>query len=99
MAEARIDGELPAISKSMTDAEHGKFVDTSLDPNMFRKPDFFVFVYSVADSDLTREMPPQLSSVSIPGRGKERYRLATQIPHPFNQPDLDANGKRICYYL
>jgi hypothetical protein len=83
----------------MTDAEHNKFVDTSLDPNMFRRPDYFVYIYSVADSDLVRELPPQISRLTIPGRGKERYKMATQLAHPWNQPDVDANGKRICHYL
>ena len=70
-----------------------------VDPNQFRKPDFFVYVYSVVDprpagKKLTRALPPLIPSIEIaeikPGT---RYVLVTKIASPVNQPLMRENGE------
>jgi hypothetical protein len=70
-----------------------------VDPNQFRKPDFFVYVYSVVDprpagKKLTRSLPPLIPNIEIaeikPG---SRYVLVTKIASPVNQPLMRENGE------
>lgn len=106
MADARIentgvnaDYSFSDASRNMSAAKNAQWVDPTLDPNMFRKPDFLVYIFSVADKELIRELPPQLKRLivkkSADGKTPE---LVTTIPHPFNQPDVDENGRQIARY-
>lgn len=90
-------GNFNARSRQMTESNNPKI--DYLDPNAFRKPDYFVYIYSVVDQrpagkHLSRSLPPLISHLDIaeiaPG---ERYRLVTKLAHPTNQHYLDVNDQ------
>jgi hypothetical protein len=82
-------------SRAMSDAENLKGVDPWFDPGSVRKPDSFVYVYSVVDArpdgyHLVRDCSPLVHKLMVaeikPG---QRYALVTTIPQPVNQRWLD----------
>jgi hypothetical protein len=90
-------------SRSMSDSENLKYVSPFLDPELTRKPEYFVYVYSVVDPrpdgyHLIRNAPPLIHNLRIaeltPG---ERYTLVTKLPHPVNQAGVDTQEQRVNY--
>jgi hypothetical protein len=88
-------------SRDMSLGENTKYISPFLDPELTRKPEYFVYVYSVVDPrpdsyHLIRNCPPLIRNLRIaelaPG---ERYTLVTKLPHPVNQPDVDTQDQRI----
>lgn len=88
-------------SRKMALAENTKFISPFLDPELTRKPEYFVYIYSVVDPrpdayHLTRNCPPLIRNLRIaelkPG---EKFALVTTLPHPVNQPDVDTQDQRI----
>jgi hypothetical protein len=82
-------------SQRMSEAENMQGVDPWFDPGSVRKPDSFVYVYSVVDPrpdgyHLLRDLSPLVHRMQIaelqPG---ERYALVTKIPQPVCQRWLD----------
>src|ERR1700723_3017227 len=90
-------------SRAMSDSENLKYVSPFLDPELTRKPEYFVYVYSVVDPrpegyNLVRNAPPLVHNLRIaevkPG---ERYTLVTKLPHPVNQAGVDTQEQRVNY--
>lgn len=88
-------------SQKMSSSENTRFISPYLDPELTRKPEYFVYVYSVVDPrpdayHLIRNCPPLVRNMRIaelqPG---EKYTLVTKLPHPVNQPDVDTQDQRI----
>ena len=88
-------------SQAMSAAENQRFISPFLDPELTRKPEYLVYVYSVVDPrpeqyHLVRNIPPLIRNLRInelkPG---ERFTLVTTLAHPVNQPDVDTNDQRI----
>jgi hypothetical protein len=88
-------------SQAMSLAENTKYVSPFLDPELTRKPEYMVYVYSVVDPrpdgyHLLRNAPPLVRNLRIaelkPG---EQYALVTTLAHPVNQPDVDVNDQRV----
>lgn len=70
-----------------------------IDPGQFRKPDYFVYVYSVVDPrpdnmKLRRAFPPLIPDLEIAEAKGARYVLVTTIASPVNQPLMKENGER-----
>jgi hypothetical protein len=90
-------------SRSMSDGENLKYVPDFLDPELTRKPEYFVYIYSVVDPrpdgyHLVRNAPPLIHNLQIaelkPG---ERCTLVTKFPHPVNQAGVDTQEQRVNY--
>lgn len=92
-------------SKAMSDGENMRNIAPFLDPDQYRSPEYFVYVYSVVDPrpdgyHLIRNCPPLIRNLAIneltPG---ERYVNVQKFPHPVNQPDVNPmNEQRVTYY-
>ncbi len=87
-------------AKNMADQENNRFVSPYLDPQLLRKTEYHVYVYSVVDPrpegyHLIRNCPPLIHNLQIselkPG---ERYTLVTTIPHPVQQHWINDRDQR-----
>lgn len=87
-------------SRAMSLAENTKYVSPFLDPDLTRRPEYHVYVYSVVDPrpdgyHLMRNCPPLIHNLRIaelkPG---EKYVLVTKIPHPVNQAGVDPSNEQ-----
>jgi hypothetical protein len=111
-ADARIDqtsideaGAFNARSMEMTrNAQLKDYGPDYIDPSQMRKPEYFVYIYSVVDprpagKKLIRALPPLVPVLEIaelkPG---EQYTLVTTIGHPVMQPCMKENGDRYVEY-
>jgi hypothetical protein len=107
MAEATIastsvdeSGHFNARSVRDTQAANQAIVGQDyVDPGQFRKPDYFVYVYSVVDPrpdnmKLRRSFPPLIPDLEIAEAKGSRYVLVTTIASPVNQPLMKENGER-----
>jgi len=71
-----------------------------VDPINFRKPEMFVYIYSVVDerpigAKLHRSFPPLVPHLEITEIKKgEKYAVIGRLPHPMNQPLMRENGER-----
>jgi hypothetical protein len=64
---------------------------TQWDANQYRKPDYFVHLYTVSDREFIVCQPPLVSRLIIaPRLAGQRYSLVGSLPSPFNQ--LDREG-------
>src|SRR5579864_4125086 len=106
MAEpnATIVGSHPHGEK-MADSANNKFVSPFLDPSLYRKPEYYVYVFSIvdprpADAPLIRDQPPLTKRLRIAECPPDKpYVLVTKISHPVNQPDINPmNDQRVTYY-
>lgn len=92
------DGKFNKASRDMSQFEADKFTSPFLDPNVYREPDYFVYVYSVVDprpaeNKLVRHLPPLIPRLEIGECPEsEKYVLVTTIPHPINQQEVDTNN-------
>lgn len=90
-------------SRAMSDSENLKYVSPYLDPDLTRKPEYFVYVYSVVDPrpdgyHLIRNAPPLIHNLVIAElKPSERYTLVTKLPHPVNQAGVDTQEQRVNY--
>lgn len=62
-----------------------------IDPNLVRKPEYYVHLYTVSKREFTISQPPLFPKVVVPAcKEGERYTLVCSIPHPMQQ--LDREG-------
>ncbi len=84
-----------AIAKRVTAsmmAEHNGAM-RNMDPNLYRKPEYFVYIYTVAQKALHRQMSPLFRNLPIPACGPgQRYRPVTRIAHPLPQIETDPHN-------
>lgn len=110
MADAAITGvsitedyQFNERSKAMSMAENTRFISPFLDPELTRKPEYFVYVYSVVDPrpanyHLMRNAPPLIRNLQIAElRPGEKWTLVTKLAHPVNQPGVDTQEQRVNY--
>ena len=91
-----VHGPTDPGSLSMANDKNG--VVSYLDADILQKPSSFVYVFTVAKREFQVNLPPQLRSLSIPACGpKERYKLVTRLPQPFQQAcdETDRVGIRV----
>lgn len=107
IASTSIDETGMFNSRSMAETRRAQQADYGpdyVDPNQMRKPDFFVYVYSVvdprpADKKLRRALPPLIPELEISEvKPNERYTLVTKIGSPMQQPLMRENGERYIGY-
>ena len=95
------DGKFNKASRDMSQFEADKTTSPFLDPNVYREPAYFVYVYSVVDPrpanhKLVRHLPPLIPRLEIRECGpSDKWVLVTTIPHPINQQEIDTvSGER-----
>lgn len=95
-------GELPKQAHDLTHGHNRELTDTQvIDPNMIRKPDYWVFVFTVADRDFDVSRPSlNISTFRVPKSensllDKEAYRLVWKVPSPYPLPYADQTTGEI----
>lgn len=92
------DGRFNKASRDMMQGEADKYTSPFLDPNVYRQPDYFVYVYSVVDPrpdghKLVRHLPPLIPRLEIRECPEnDKWVLVTTIPHPINQQEVNVNN-------
>lgn len=77
----------------------------NMDPNLFRKPEYHVYIYSVVDerpsgSPLMRHQPPLTRNLRIAECPRDkRYVEVCTIAHPVNQPDINPMNDQPTVYF
>lgn len=65
--------------------------DGSFDPNLYREPDYFVYIYTISEREFLISQPPLFPRLLIPAKNNgERVRLCYKIPHPFQQVEREG---------
>ena len=66
---------------------------TSWDANQFRRPDYFVYIYTVSDREFVICQPPLVSRLTLAARASEnKCSLVATLPSPFNQIDREGGA-------
>lgn len=91
-------------AKNMANEENNRFLSPFLDPQLMRKAEYHVYVYSVVDPrpdgyHLIRNCSPLVHNLRIaelqPG---EKYTLVTTVPHPVNQHWVNDRDQREVHF-
>lgn len=65
--------------------------DGTFDANLFRPPDYFVYIYTISDREFIVCQPPLFPRLIIrPKVAGERYSLCLRLPSPFQQEDREG---------
>jgi len=65
--------------------------DGSWDANLFRPPDYWVYIFTVSDREFAISQPPLIRSFTIRPKIKgQRYTLVAKLPCPFLQIDREG---------
>jgi hypothetical protein len=85
----KIKADRPDLATNYTRNENADLTDLShIDPNLIRDPDYWVYVFTVADRDFNVERPSINVKIKVPKseeslRDKEAYRLVWKVPSPY----------------
>ena len=94
MTEANIKIERtnsPDNVRSRTIAADLNLKDGVWDANLYRAPDYHVYIYTVSDREFLVQQPPLFPRLIIRARNEgERYSLVLRIPSPFPQTDREG---------
>jgi len=63
------------------------------DANFSRKPDYFVYIFTVSKRAFLIRQPTLFPRLSVPAcSSDEHYKLVAKIPHPFQELDITDGG-------
>src|ERR1700743_3048957 len=83
-------------SKEMTARENLRVNPTGMDRNLTRKPDRYIYIFSVSQKPLKIERPPLYPNLTIPAVKKgQKWVLPAAIPDPQPQAIKDEDKGRI----
>lgn len=102
-ATMKVDNyNLPAQAKDLTHGHNKDLTNLSnLDPNLIRKPDYFVYVFSVADRDFEVHRPTlNISTLRVPHNPEAMsdptaFQLVWKVPSPYPLPYVDQNSGEV----
>lgn len=81
-------------SSSMATGENAKYHQQYLDRNLLRKPDSYVYIFSVSKRDFASAHP--LIRVGVRACAPDqRYRLVVKLPDPYQWPDIEQINGRV----
>lgn len=76
---------------SMKMAASANVPNGAFDANMFRAPEFFVYIHTISDREFVVQQPPLFPSVIFPAKKPgQRSALVLTIPSPMNQIDREG---------
>lgn len=63
----------------------------AFDANLYRKPDYYVYLYTISEREFVIAQPPLVPRLIVPACPKDKkYFMFARVPHPFNQVDREA---------
>lgn len=86
----------PDLSASHTKGLNNSYLNNNMDPGAFRKPDFYVYIYSVSNREFERRLPPHIPRLILKAcpEGKDYIQVA-RLSHPFEQADRDVDNGEV----
>jgi hypothetical protein len=102
MAEAtvQITNNNSPLGRSMQADMNARGNFQELDPTVYRKPEYHVYLYTISKKSFNVSLPPQLQKLNIRAcEPNERYAIVATFPNPYNQIDRDENGNMITRYI
>lgn len=89
-----------SLSDSQTRAHNDGFVYGAQNYAFGRKPDYWVFLYSVSEQEHSVSRPPLIKELKIRGRKpQETVALIGQFPQPMNLPKGNVDSNQIDYVV
>lgn len=83
-------------SRAETAKANSLWYDPRLDLNLVRKPERFIYVYSISKKGFTIERPPLFPCVRVPAcSASERFKMVAKIPDPFVQAIQNTENGRL----
>ena len=94
-----LDNDRPELGDKSSDAltRMSNIPVGAIDRNLTRKPDRYIYLFTVSKRGFTIERPPLFPRIKVPACGpQERYKLFQAIPDPVIQPIMDWDkGKNV----
>lgn len=85
----RVHSPADPVSKAM--AADKNLQDGNFDPNLYREPDYYIYIHSIADRPFLIAQPPLFPRLQIPAKKPgTKYIKVCRIPQPFNQVDREG---------
>ena len=82
----------PDLSQAMTQGLNNKTLNNNIDPGAFRKPEYFVYLYSISQEEFERRMPPHLPRLILKAcPADQEYVQVARLAEPFEQADRDID--------
>jgi hypothetical protein len=89
-----------AKSAAATAQKNGLSNELYIDPNMGRKPDYYVYLYTISQRSFEVNLPPQLARLLIPSCPEgTRYIDVCRLPHPYPQLARGQNDEIRADYI
>jgi len=80
----------PSAPESQSLASEHKIPEV-FDANMYREPEYYIYIYTTSDRDFTVSQPPLFPRLLVRAKKpQERYALVVKIPSPFQQIDREG---------
>src|ERR1700678_2406309 len=94
-----LDNDNPALgeksSRVLTEAQNRMWSGGGIDRNITRKPDHYVYLFTVSKRAFTIERPPLFPHITVPACGpQEEWKLFMAVPDPVMQPIMDWDKGR-----
>jgi len=82
----------PDLSSAMTRGQNDKYHNNNIEYGLFRKPDFFVYIYSISSKEFVVRRPPQVPMLIIkPCPADKDYIEVAKFADPFMQTDRNVD--------
>jgi hypothetical protein len=82
----------PDLSKPMTQGLNNSYLNNNIDPGAFRKPDYFVYIYSVSQKEHIRRIPPMIPQLVLKACPADQdYIQVARLAEPYEQADRDVD--------
>ena len=84
------------LSVSMTNVHNRDFNFNANEYLLGRKPDFWVYIFSISERSYEVYRPPVLKQMLLVGKNpKAEFALCARFPHPMNVPDANVDSSEI----
>lgn len=68
------------------------YLNNNIDPGLFRKPDYFVYLYSISNKEFERRLPPHIPRLLLRACPADKeYIEVARLAHPFEQNDRNVD--------
>lgn len=82
----------PDLSKPMTQGLNDSYLNNQIAPGSFRKPDYFVYLYSISTKQFERRLPPHIPCLILKACPADQpFIEVAKLAEPFEQADRDVD--------
>ena len=86
----------PDLAEKFTRGLNDRALNNNIDPGAFRKPDYYVYIYSIASKKLERRIPPMIPCLILKACPADQdYIEVAKLEHPYQQADRDVDNGEV----